>query len=142
MHIFIISILYVYISSPTLTQLTEMFKKHNPKWSDIRSIMTDKDTAERTVITECLPAAQLMICMFHVVNIFNREITTIKMGISDSERIAVLELLSKMAYSHSKDEGASLYLQLQRVEGLYINFILLCVGNISINIGGPLKSSG
>ena len=38
--------------------------------------LTDKDMTEREVLAEKIPNAALMICLFHTLRTFHREITT------------------------------------------------------------------
>ena len=61
--------------------------------------MADKDMTERNIITEKLPNAYLLICLFHTLRSFRREITTEKMGITAAQRVTVLDLISKLAYA-------------------------------------------
>lgn len=86
----------------TIKQMTSFFKAHNPSWEKIDCVMTDKDLTERDVLAQELPQAKLLICLFHTMRSFKREVTTDKMGLSNDERLQVLELLQSMA--HAKDE--------------------------------------
>lgn len=63
--------------------------------------MADKDITEREIIAEKLPGTALLICLFHTLRSFQREITSDKLGISQAERNLSLELLQKMAYSQT-----------------------------------------
>ncbi|XP_068228108.1 uncharacterized protein [Palaemon carinicauda] len=71
-------------------QMIQLFKTKNPKWIDIRVILTDKDMVERTVFTEEIPNANLQICLYHVLRTFKREITTEKMGITGGQKTTIL----------------------------------------------------
>jgi len=57
--------------------------------------MADKDMAERNVLAEKIPNAVLLICLFHTLRTFRREITTDKMGIN---AVTVLEI-----FAYAKD---------------------------------------
>lgn len=87
----------------TLTNLLVEFKKHNESSSLIQCVMTDKDITEQDVIREQLPQAALVICLFHTLRTMRREVSCEKLGISQSERVMSLELLSKMAYARSEE---------------------------------------
>jgi zinc finger SWIM domain-containing protein 3 len=89
--------------------MIEQFKKHNRNWDDIRVIMADKDIKERDTMKKLLPSATVLICLFHTLRTFRREITTEKMGITSGERIMCLEYVQKMAYASSFEEYNSLY---------------------------------
>ena len=68
-----------------ITSLLLEFKKHNYNWSLTKCVMSDKDMTERNVIKEQLPQANLLICLFHTLRSFRREISCDKLGISQSE---------------------------------------------------------
>ena len=93
----------------TITSLLVEFKTHNENWPLIKCVMSDKDMTERNVIKEQFPQASLLICLFHTLRSFRREISCEKLGISQSERIMCLELISKMAYAQSEESYASFY---------------------------------
>ena len=84
--------------------MLDTFKKLNPNWTSIRVVMADKDLKERDVIRNELPNASILICLFHTLRTFRREITCDKMGITAGQRVTCLELIQKLAYSSSEDE--------------------------------------
>ena len=53
------------------------------------------------------------LCLFHVLRTFRREIKSDKLGITQSERTLVLELLQKMAYATGEDQYLQFYDQLK-----------------------------
>lgn len=63
----------------------ETFKKRNPNWKEVKVIMFDKGKTERKGFSSSFPNSKLMICLFHVFQIFNREVSNKKMGISTKE---------------------------------------------------------
>jgi len=93
----------------TITNLLAEFKKHNENSSLIQCVMTDKDMTERGVIKKQLPQAGLVICLFHTLRTMRREISCEKLGISQSERVMSLELLSKMAYAPNEEAYLQIY---------------------------------
>ena len=62
-----------------ITSLLVEFKKHNYNWSLTKRV---KDMTERNVIKEQLPQANLLICLFHTLRSFRREVSCDKLGIS------------------------------------------------------------
>ena len=75
--------------------------------------MADKDLKDRDVIKQCLPKAVVLICLFHTLQTFHREVTCEKLGISSGQRRMCSELLQKMAYAATEDEYTRLYAQFQ-----------------------------
>lgn len=85
----------------TIDWFIQCFKESNPKYEKIEVIMSDKDAKERAVFRKNFPWAKLQICLFHVLQIFNREITPKKMGISSEECEIAKKHLQKLAYASS-----------------------------------------
>ena len=83
----------------TIREMIVCFKQHNPKWEKIEVIMGDKDFTERDVLLEEIPQAALVICLFHALRSFNREIKAEKLGITSDERELCLELFRDMCYA-------------------------------------------
>ncbi|XP_064463415.1 zinc finger SWIM domain-containing protein 3-like [Ornithodoros turicata] len=79
------------------------FKELNPAWEKTKSVMTNKDMLERDVIKQNFPSANVIICVFHTLRTFHREVNYTKMGITASERDCALELLQKMVMSRSDE---------------------------------------
>lgn len=100
--------------SASMTWMLDTFKKRNPNWEKTRVVMSDKDIGEREVIKKCLPDVSLLICLFHTLRSFRREVTCEKMGITSGERTLCLELIQKMAYAKSHNEYERLHTQFQK----------------------------
>jgi len=64
---------------------------------------------ERNVIEDLFPQANLLICLFHTMHTFKREISCDKLGISQAERTLCLDLLTKMTYAQSEAAYSTLY---------------------------------
>ena len=83
----------------SLRWMCESFKKENPKSLKIRAFMTDKDITERQVLTDLFENASLLICLFHTLRTFRREVSVIKMGITEGQAQTYLDIFQKMAYA-------------------------------------------
>lgn len=105
--------LLVQEDATSVTWMVETFKKLNLNWEKVRVIMADKDIGERDVLKKSIPNASVLICLFHTLRSFKREITCEKMGISSGQRSMCLELLQQMCYAHSESEYADLHSRLQ-----------------------------
>ena len=90
----------------------DSFKKHNPNSSAVRVVMADKDIQERDVIKQRFNGAHVLICLFHTMRSFKREVSCEKMGISPGQKLLSLEILQKLAYSKNEEEYDTLYEQL------------------------------
>ena len=84
----------------TISHLVDIFIKHNDT-TKTRCIMADKELTERSVLTEKIPNAVMMICLFHTLRTFCREITSDKMGINAAQRATALEIISKLEMKKS-----------------------------------------
>ena len=70
----------------TVEQMMRDFKKHNSRWNCVRAVMADKDFVERNVLVQELPGISILICLFHALRAFKREITTQKRRITKSQQ--------------------------------------------------------
>lgn len=89
----------------TLTDMMEAFKHHHSKTmkqKEIKVFMTDKDFTERKVLRDLFPSSKLLLCQFHVFQIFQRTFTKSKMNISEKTRKKLLECLKNMSNSSSE----------------------------------------
>ena len=66
--------------------------------------MADKDLNERETIKCAFPNATVLICLFHTLRTFKREVTSEKMGITQGEVDSLLEKFQEMAYARSTDQ--------------------------------------
>ena len=66
--------------------------------------MSDKDLVEREAFSKCFANATLLICLYHTLRSFRREVTCEKMGITSAERLRCLEILQLRAYSKTPED--------------------------------------
>lgn len=92
--------------------MLKVFNEFNPNWCKTKVFIGDKDFADRSVYKEHFPDAVLQICLFHVLQIFNREITTAKRGVTTEQRNNVLDILQRLAYSESSQSYDNVYKEL------------------------------
>ncbi|XP_062522977.1 zinc finger SWIM domain-containing protein 1-like [Corticium candelabrum] len=93
----------------SLSKIMSIFKEYNPSWTATRVLMADKDMTERDVLASNFPNADLLICLYHTLRSFRREISCEKMGITSGQRTLYLELLQQMAYATNEVKYAELY---------------------------------
>ncbi|XP_047141366.2 uncharacterized protein LOC124816284 isoform X2 [Hydra vulgaris] len=93
----------------SLSWFIERFKSYNISWPKTNVFMTDKDLNERDVLRGAFPGVSLLLCLFHTLRTFSREITTAKLGITSGERISSLEFIQKLAYATSEKNYDELY---------------------------------
>jgi zinc finger SWIM domain-containing protein 3 len=87
----------------SLTEAMQCFKQRNSNWTKIRTVITDKDMAEREAIKQEFTDATLLLCLFHVLRARSREITTAKMHVTETQRTSALQALQRIAYSASEE---------------------------------------
>lgn len=106
----------------SINWMMNSFKTAHPKWDQIKCVMTDKDINERDAIREALPSANLIICAFHTLRIFNREITTDKRNITRDQRDAAKSILQKMVFSETEEEYDLLYEELKEMPQSVVDY--------------------
>ena len=94
--------------------MMETFKKRNEFWYKIGVVMADKDIGERDAVKSALPTASVLICLFHALRTFRREVSCEKLGITSGQRTLSLEIFQKMAYCCSEGDYFKLYTELRQ----------------------------
>lgn len=96
--------------------MTEIFQQYNEEWCKTVTIKADKDFTERNIFLQQFPQATLLICLFHVLKTFRREITSERVGITSAERYMVLEIVQRMAYSTNEEMYMKCYKELKETK--------------------------
>ncbi|XP_070201434.1 zinc finger SWIM domain-containing protein 3-like [Littorina saxatilis] len=96
----------------SMQKMVQLFKKHH-NVAHTRCVMADTDWVKRDVVKEEMPNAYLLICLFHTLRTFRREVTEKKMNITSGERQQCLRLLQEMAYADSEEAYQRLFQELQ-----------------------------
>uniref|UniRef100_A0ABD2XRK0 SWIM-type domain-containing protein n=1 Tax=Trichogramma kaykai TaxID=54128 RepID=A0ABD2XRK0_9HYME len=93
---------------PTLNWLIECFKKHHStSVNKIKYFMCDKNQTQRNAIKSYFPDSKLLICYYHTLEIFRREIG--KMDMKKEKKDLCLEIFKKMARLKTEDVYISVY---------------------------------
>lgn len=103
-------------SSDIMVRMFEEFKAVNPCHERIRVILTDKSAANANAFKRAFVQANICLCVFHVKQIFNREITTKKRNITDDERQQILAILDTMVYTYNEESYMTEYTKLQQMD--------------------------
>ena len=90
-------------SKEVISSIVNEFKGKNEAWSKAVVMMSDKDFAERGSFSSCFPDAKLLICLYHALRSFRREVTCEKMFIPSAERNHVLEITQPIAYANREE---------------------------------------
>lgn len=96
--------------------LFEHFKAANSDHDKIEVILTDKGATNLNVVANHFPGVAHHLCVFHVSQIFEREITTQKRNITQEEREKCLYILNEMIYARSEQRYNELYEMLENTE--------------------------
>ena len=113
--------------APSVRWLIETFQKYNPEISNTRLVMADKD--KRTwCYKENSATHKVLICLFHILTTFKREVNIEDMNINKRQKIACLEYTCKMAYSKYNSEYNSIHLQFLNAAPMSVKHILKTIG--------------
>lgn len=99
-------------NAETFNLVFDCFKQENPNHILTRVIVTDKHCANVNVIANQFPNAAHHLCIFHVMQIFQREITTRKRSITHVQRQICLNILKKMLYAENQEQYDEQYIEL------------------------------
>ena len=89
-------------SKEVISSVVNKLKERNEAWSKTKVIMSHKDFIERESFSACFLEADLLICLYHALRSFRREITCEKMGITSAEHNRALEIIQSIANSKSE----------------------------------------
>ena len=81
----------------SLGWLVETFMHKNPSVKKTRLVMADKDLNERDTIKKMMPWAKVLICLFHTLKTFRREVTMDKMNLTSVMKENCLKYIEKMS---------------------------------------------
>ena len=87
----------------SLEWLVQSFMQRNPNINKTRLVMGE-DSKERDVLKNLLPWTRVLICIFHALKTFRREVTVDRMQITNQTRESCLGVMEKMCYSKSTTE--------------------------------------
>ena len=73
-------------SKPTVTEVVQVFQKHNSCWTNTMVVMSDKDFIERDAFAACFPGAVLLICLHHTYVFYLTVFTQFYIRLSLQER--------------------------------------------------------
>ena len=62
-------------SKEVISSIVNKFKEKNEAWSKTVVIMSHKDFSERERFSSCFPDAKLLLCLYHALRSFRREVT-------------------------------------------------------------------
>lgn len=96
-------------------QMLEIFKEENSNHTKIEVIMVDKHISNITVFPEAFPNANVNLCIFHVYEIFKRELTPAKRGITQEQKKDALKILHQMIYCQTEESYFDLYQKLTNI---------------------------
>lgn len=103
-------------NAAALNYLFTHFKTENPSWEKVEVILTDKAMANRNAIETQFPGVAHHLCIFHVAQIFDREITVLKRNITKEEREICVYILNQMIYAQDEQRYNQLYNDLENTE--------------------------
>ncbi|KAH7481790.1 uncharacterized protein KRP23_4967 [Phytophthora ramorum] len=86
--------------NPNLRIAVKCFQKHNPAWTDIRVLVTDKAMHEKAVLREAFPQARQILCQWHVITWLKKQATRL----AASHKMEMKGLMKALVYSRSREE--------------------------------------
>jgi len=79
---------------PIITKVMETFKAANPKSSDLRAVVLDKDCSEIACVQHVFPGAYIVLCKFHVLKTFRSAVARLVQGGEAKQKVSkILETL-------------------------------------------------
>lgn len=82
------------------TDLFTEIKAESENWRNFETIMTDKSFVSRNAFAACFPNAHINLCVFHVIQIFHRQVTTKKCELTDAQTKEAKKIPPDMVYAN------------------------------------------
>lgn len=98
-----------------MTALFQMFIEENVNSDKTEVVMVDKHASNLATFSVLFPDAEINLCVFHVRQIFIREVTTKKRNITLQVQKQELGIMTKMIYCKSENEYEQLYDELKAI---------------------------
>ena len=99
--------------------MLESLRERNPEFKP-RVFMADKEFNERAIIKELFPTATVLICLFHSLRSFKREISDKALGLPEGTQVVLKELFQSMCYAKSEDEYTKHYEHFMNAAPLHV----------------------
>ncbi|OWZ00807.1 hypothetical protein PHMEG_00027926 [Phytophthora megakarya] len=87
----------------TLKDVLSFFKKINPTWKNIESLVIDKDFTEMAALQEEFPGAMIFLCQFHAIKYVKQMIHSHKYDVSRNKRDDAEDLFRAMLFAPSQE---------------------------------------
>ena len=76
--------------------MLNVFKTSMHPHSEMLRVITSENISERSVITQCFPKSKLLICLFHTLRSFKREISSKALKLKEEQQHILKELFQQM----------------------------------------------
>lgn len=100
----------------TMMKLCHKFKNENIRTDKLSLLIIDKNFTETKAVSDSFPGVQWQLCILYVLQIFCREMTTAKRGISVSQKNDVVRILRNMMISETEAMYFRFYEELRRLQ--------------------------
>lgn len=100
----------------TMMKLCHKFKIENRQSGKLSVLTIDKSFTETKAISDSFPGVHLQLCILHVLEIFCREVTPVKRGISVTQKNDVIRILRNMMIAESEAVYFQLYEELRGLQ--------------------------
>ncbi|ETP38984.1 hypothetical protein, variant [Phytophthora nicotianae P10297] len=82
----------------TMKYIVEFFKRHNPSWKSIRTIVIDKDFVEWRVLEKAFPHAKVLLCQFHALTYWRKVCRRPKFNLKMVQQDTMEAAFAKLIY--------------------------------------------
>ncbi|GMF56098.1 unnamed protein product [Phytophthora fragariaefolia] len=116
--------------NPTLSTALEEFKRNNPAWNRIKSVLVDKDFGEIGVLTKAFPDATLLLCQFHVLKYLREQIASKDYGFNAWQKQQLDGLVNLLVYAKTERQ----YVRLRKFMG---HIMVFGAGKVPVRSTSP-----
>ncbi|KAG2847078.1 hypothetical protein PC111_g946 [Phytophthora cactorum] len=86
-----------------ISTILEYFKEKNLRWSEVTTVIIDKDFVERRVLERVFPNAKILLCQFHAISYWKKVVKRPVYRLKIAQQEEMLKLMTKLLYSPTQD---------------------------------------
>ncbi|POM71282.1 Hypothetical protein PHPALM_12167 [Phytophthora palmivora] len=82
----------------TMLLIVEFFKRKNPSWNNIQTVVIDKDFVEWRILDDAFPSAKILLCQFHALTYWRKVCRRPKFDLKMAQRDEMEAAFAKLIY--------------------------------------------
>ncbi|POM69324.1 Hypothetical protein PHPALM_14403 [Phytophthora palmivora] len=82
----------------TMLLIVEFFKRKNPSWNNIQTVVIDKEFVEWRILDDAFPSAKILLCQFHALTYWRKVCRRPKFDLKMEQKDEMEAAFAKLIY--------------------------------------------